>query len=52
MRTYINSILSQEFEIFEVENGIEALDFLKLNDVDLITTDVMMPKMDGIAFFK
>lgn len=32
------------------ENGIEALDMLRRNSVDIIISDILMPKMDGFAF--
>lgn len=35
------------FEVFNANNGIKALEFLKTNTVDLIVTDMMMPVMDG-----
>ncbi len=34
------------------QNGVEALDFVKNNPVELILLDVRMPLMDGIAFLK
>jgi YesN/AraC family two-component response regulator len=36
----------------ECSNGLEALDWLKRNDVDLIMTDIRMPVMDGMTFLK
>lgn len=36
----------------ECENGLEALDWIKQNDVDLVLTDVRMPIMDGLTFVK
>jgi YesN/AraC family two-component response regulator len=36
----------------ECENGLEALDWLKTNQVDLVFTDVSMPVMDGLSFVK
>lgn len=32
----------------DASEGIEALDFLKTNEVDLVLTDIRMPHMDGI----
>ena len=32
---------------FEAANGVEALDLLKDNEIDLILTDLVMPEMDG-----
>jgi len=36
----------------ECENGLEALDWLRGNSVDLILTDIRMPVMDGLAFLR
>ncbi|MDD8018313.1 MAG: response regulator [Bacteroidota bacterium] len=35
------------YEVFTCSNGVEALEFLKTQRVDLIITDVMMPFMTG-----
>ncbi len=37
-------------EVVEAEDGMAALNVLKLRHVDLIITDVNMPRMDGIEF--
>lgn len=33
-------------------NGLEAIDSLKVNSVDIILSDMQMPKLDGINFLK
>jgi two-component system alkaline phosphatase synthesis response regulator PhoP len=35
------------FSVVTANNGVEALEYLKTNSVDLIITDVMMPLMTG-----
>jgi CheY-like chemotaxis protein len=35
-----------------VTNGIEALDFLAKQQVDLVSLDIIMPEMDGIECFR
>ncbi len=58
MATYRTIIARSLAEIPGVEvvgkasNGRKALDFLNYNDVDLITLDVEMPIMDGLATLK
>ncbi|MFW7380826.1 MAG: chemotaxis-specific protein-glutamate methyltransferase CheB [Oligoflexus sp.] len=36
----------------EAEDPIAALDFLKVNKVDVLTLDINMPRMDGIRFLR
>jgi signal transduction histidine kinase/ligand-binding sensor domain-containing protein/DNA-binding NarL/FixJ family response regulator len=48
MRGYIRSILSEQYNILEAENGAEALTILSTCNVDFIISDLMMPVMDGI----
>jgi CheY-like chemotaxis protein len=39
---------NNRFQLITAKNGIEALDILDNNIVDLVVTDLRMPKMDGI----
>lgn len=38
------------YDVFEAGNGLEALDVMDVQHIDLIVLDVMMPKMDGYEF--
>lgn len=37
------------FEVIEAEDGQAALDWLEDHDVDLIITDINMPRLDGFG---
>ena len=52
MRNYIKDILKEQFLLYEAENGLLGLEIVKKKKVDLIITDIMMPKMDGHQFLK
>ena len=41
--------LFEHFDCLEAGNGVEALDILKKETVDIIVLDIMMPKMDGYS---
>ena len=41
-----------EFQYIEAENGMEALEKLKENTVDILLTDVKMPFLDGLELAK
>lgn len=49
---YLSEQLSKQYHIHTATNGIEALEILKNEEIDLILTDVMMPEMDGIKLTK
>ncbi len=40
------------FQVFEAENGEEALQLAQLEKPDLILLDLQMPKMDGMTMLK
>ncbi|MDD2958946.1 MAG: response regulator [Lachnospiraceae bacterium] len=39
-------------EVLECRNGVEALELLKKHPVDVMFTDIKMPKMDGVELVK
>ena len=45
LKIYLNN---PDYTLLEAYNGLEALNILKENDVDLVLLDIMMPVMDGI----
>ncbi|OIQ27577.1 MAG: hypothetical protein BM564_12455 [Bacteroidetes bacterium MedPE-SWsnd-G2] len=52
-RKYIKGALSHyNFILLEAENGIEALDIMAKTTINLVITDLRMPKMDGFTFIK
>ncbi len=52
IRSYIRSILGENYSIEEAENGAIGLEAAMLQDFDLIISDIMMPEMDGIEMCK
>lgn len=49
---YRSVLVKAGFEIFSANNGVEALEVLDNQHVDLIITDIMMPEMDGFELAK
>lgn len=52
MREYILSFMSDAYEVIEAVDGLEAMKYLKEMTPDLIISDIMMPRMDGITLAK
>ncbi|MEG2192296.1 MAG: EAL domain-containing protein, partial [Oscillospiraceae bacterium] len=53
-RIILKKIFEPQFKILEAENGEEAMKILKekMEEIDLILLDIMMPVMDGREFLK
>lgn len=50
MRTRV--ILGKEYDVLLAESGMEALNKLRYEDVDMVLLDIDMPKMNGIETFE
>lgn len=48
IKDYISSVLSQDYQILEAENGRDGLETAIRKQPSCIISDVMMPEMDGI----
>lgn len=44
--------LCENYTVLEVEDGMQALEIINHQDVDVIVLDIMMPKLDGFDTFK
>jgi two-component system chemotaxis response regulator CheY len=40
------------YEVLQARDGVEALDMARASTVDLVLTDVHMPRMDGITLVR
>ncbi|MFV0593505.1 MAG: two-component regulator propeller domain-containing protein [Draconibacterium sp.] len=49
LRELIAGYLSEEFQVLEAADGVEALAILSAKIIDLVISDIMMPRKDGIA---
>jgi DNA-binding NtrC family response regulator len=52
-RMALSKILTHDgYEVSSAGNGLEALNFLRSNAVELIITDLNMPEMNGLMFLR
>ena len=45
-------LMMNNFNVFQAKNGLEGLDMLEKEKIDLVIVDIMMPMMDGYEFTK
>ena len=50
MSRYLKGLLKEDYDLDIAFNGIQALEKCRHNRYDLISSDVMMPEMDGFEF--
>lgn len=49
----LSELLKEEgFEIFTAPGGVQGLEVIRNNDLDLVITDMQMPGMDGLEFLQ
>ena len=52
-RVALSKILAHDgYDVSSVRNGVEALNYLRSKDVELIITDLNMPEMNGLMFLR
>ncbi|PPS43348.1 ATP-binding protein [Chroococcidiopsis sp. TS-821] len=52
MRDYVKRLLSQRYAVETVADGVAALNAIKQNPPDLVLTDIMMPRMNGLELLQ
>lgn len=49
IRYLLRDMLKEQYVVYEAQDGLEAIDLIKKHVPDLIISDVMMPRMDGLS---
>ena len=52
MRDYVRRLLQDQYEVIAVADGQEALDWCRNGLPDLVITDIMMPRLDGVELLR
>ena len=53
MRALLNHALTAHgFDVVQAEDGVAALEWLAGNEVDLVITDINMPRLDGFGLIE
>ncbi|PEQ12792.1 response regulator [Novosphingobium sp. PC22D] len=53
MRALLNHALTTNgFEVAQADDGVAALEWLAVNEVDVVITDINMPRLDGFGLIE
>ena len=52
MRRFLCDNFISDYQVVSASDGLEGLELLKKHEVNLIISDLMMPRMDGLEFCK
>ncbi|MDE8654425.1 response regulator [Novosphingobium album (ex Liu et al. 2023)] len=53
MRALLNHALtSSGFDVAQADDGVSALEWLAVNEVDVVITDINMPRLDGFGLIE
>jgi len=48
----LHALDSRGFDVVQADDGLSALEWLAANDVDVIITDINMPRLDGFGLIE
>lgn len=49
---FFREMFKNDFDIFTTDSPLEAINYLKNNEVKFVLTDQLMPEMTGVEFLK
>lgn len=52
MQEALREVLARKYAVFVAPDGLKALDMLKKRSFDVVITDLKMPGLSGLEFFK
>ncbi len=52
MREHVSRILGPDFDVITARDGEEALELIRRNPPDVLLSDIMMPRMDGLELLQ
>ena len=52
LREYVSGLLARDYEVTNAADGLEALEAIRTRTPDLVVSDVMMPRLDGLGLVR